>query len=208
MSHIDEAVGPVNEWDARTSDGLIATPTPATNIEQARYLTPDNTAAGDSDIHRATKAACQIWREQLLDRSRRNPLLFYRALKVGTVDLGPYPEAVQKLFAGKTVSAAELSPNPLRRAESHLHHPGQLDLIAPGTDAPAGETPASVRRRLRAVRRVAQSNREEKGLETLCLALGIATWPTGDGGRPYDAPILLFPAKIRTPDRGSQELRL
>jgi hypothetical protein len=49
---------------------------------------------------------------------------------------------------------------------------------------------------------------EEKGLETLHLALGMATWPAADGGRPYEAPILLLPARIEARGRADDELRV
>jgi hypothetical protein len=52
------------------------------------------------------------------------------------------------------------------------------------------------------------SNREEKGIETLHLAMGMATWPASDGGRPYDAPVLLLPARIEARGRAGDEPRL
>ena len=36
-------------------------------------------------------------------------------------------------------------------------------------------------------------NLEERGLDTLFLGLGMATWQPDDDGRPTDAPILLMP---------------
>jgi len=46
---------------------------------------------------------------------------------------------------------------------------------------------------LKDVRRKARENTEEKGLSTLYLTLGLATWSIGDGGRAPEAPVLLYP---------------
>ena len=65
-----------------------------------------------------------------------------------------------------------------------------------------------MRKALVAIQRKALGNLEEKGIETLHLALGMATWAASDGGRPYEAPVLLFPAKIEARGRRGEELRL
>ena len=49
---------------------------------------------------------------------------------------------------------------------------------------------------LREIARRALANAEEKGLHTLFVALGMATWPAEDGGRPAQAPVLLFPVAL------------
>ena len=59
-----------------------------------------------------------------------------------------------------------------------------------------------------ALRRKALGNLEEKGSQTLHLAVGMATWPAADGGRPYAAPILLVPATIDSRGRSGNDLRL
>ena len=38
--------------------------------------------------------------------------------------------------------------------------------------------------------------------------MGMATWPAADGGRPYDAPVLLLPARIEARGRAGDDLRL
>ncbi|MGH9204757.1 MAG: DUF4011 domain-containing protein, partial [Vicinamibacterales bacterium] len=65
-----------------------------------------------------------------------------------------------------------------------------------------------VRNALIALQRKALGNLEEKGIETLHLAMEMATWPASDGGRPYDAPVLLLPARIETRGRTGEDLRL
>lgn len=49
---------------------------------------------------------------------------------------------------------------------------------------------------LRDISRRALENLEEKGLSTLFLTFGMATWPAMDGGRPAEAPVLLLPVAI------------
>lgn len=44
--------------------------------------------------------------------------------------------------------------------------------------------------------RRALENQEEKGLATMFVALGMATWKSSDGGRSSDAPILLLPVSL------------
>jgi very-short-patch-repair endonuclease len=51
---------------------------------------------------------------------------------------------------------------------------------------------------VREIARRAQANAEEKGLQTLFVALGMATWAATDGGRPADAPVLLCPVALET----------
>ena len=58
---------------------------------------------------------------------------------------------------------------------------------------------------MRKIRRDATANLEEKGLDTLFLALGIATWTALDGGSPANAPVILIPIKIESAGRWSQE---
>ncbi len=60
----------------------------------------------------------------------------------------------------------------------------------------------------REIARRALANLEEKGLQTLFVAIGKATWPATDGGRPTDAPILLIPAALETKGHGNQNFYL
>lgn len=148
---------------------------------------------------RLVAAAREQWVRQLIDNSRNNTLLFYRELKVGTLDLTDWRPAVDDLLRWKAV--------------------GQEALLPPGDNAPAmrgharSEKGSDAERqrllhRLTAIQRKAREDEEEKGLETLVLALGSASWPAGDGGRAYDAPVLLVPVRIRSRGRTGEDLRL
>jgi very-short-patch-repair endonuclease len=123
--------------------------------------------------------ACQGWKDRLVDLSRRNPLLYYQARKTSTLEFGlPRPDLVRRLFAGKAVRIAELS------------------------DAPDGAARALAAHKKRV------ENFEERGLSTLHLAFGLATWTIDDGGRPPAAPLLLLPVSSTTEHRGAREVEL
>jgi hypothetical protein len=141
---------------------------------------------------------CDVWIRRLIDYSRANSLLFYRDLKVGTLDLTAETEAVGRLLAGDKLTVESLisagrytgSPDPVVRTRIEA------------------EARQKVRSALLAIQRKALSNLEEKGIGTLHLAIGMATWPASDGGRPYNAPVLLLPARIEARGRASKDLLL
>jgi very-short-patch-repair endonuclease len=121
----------------------------------------------------AVDRARQSWIRKLIDLSRRNNLLYYRPLKTGTLDLSSADAAgMAALLSGvESISISKLLPN--------------------GKDE-------SVTSLARDIARRALANAEEKGLQTLFVALGMATWVESDGGRPPDAPVLLFPVALET----------
>ena len=150
------------------------------------------------EIRRIVDAARGVWIRRLIDHSRANSLLFYRDLKVGTLDLSAEPEAVNRILAGNALTVESLisasryaeSPDPVVRERAKA------------------EARQKARSALVALQRKALGNLEEKGIETLHLAMGMATWPAADGGRPYDAPVLLLPARIEARGRAGDDLRL
>ena len=112
------------------------------------------------------------WVSRLIDVSRRNNLLYFRPTPTNSIELASGSAAISELLAGKTVSAQSLLP----------------DL----TDRPG---------RVLSIARKAMENSEEKGLQTLYLALGFATWSIGDGGRNPKAPIFLLPLQMKKKGR-------
>lgn len=119
------------------------------------------------------------WIRHLIDLSRRNNLLYYRELKRGTLDFSDCnSKALKELLTGKTVPLIRLLPQ-------------------------AEELKAAAQ--VQGIRRRALANLEEKGLETLFLALGMATWTPTDGGRPPEAAVLLLPIQVDA--RGAIKLK-
>ena len=133
----------------------------------------------------AVCAAAGRWREQLVDTSGRNRLRNYRDLKTGTLDLTPDndngldADALDQLLAGDTV--------PL----SHLFPPF-MDETDAFDDA---------RKRVSAISKNARSDFEEKGIDTLFAAIGLATWKVEQGATPPNAPVLLAPLEIEARGR-------
>jgi very-short-patch-repair endonuclease len=126
--------------------------------------------------------AIAAWQRRLIDRSRGNTLLYFRDLKSGTLDLSAAPpERLQQLLAGATLRIDQLVPE----------QPG----LKPGA-------------RARAIMRRARVNQEEKGIATLFLALGLASWPTPGDRRPPAAPVLLVPMQLELLSRVGPVLTL
>ena len=126
-----------------------------------------STPSIDSKRKQLVDKARDLWTRRLIDLSRRNNLLYYRPLKTGTLDLaGADVEEVKRLIAGEKVSTRKLFPD---KNEEHL---GAI---------------------FRNIARKALENSEEKGLQTLFLAFGMATWPAKDEGRPAEAAVVLVP---------------
>ena len=95
----------------------------------------------------AIESAAKVWTGQLVDLTARNNLLFYRDLKVGTLDLdGVAPDLLTSLLAGRTIAVSRMFPDPDARSDA-----GQV--------------------RGRAVHNRAREHFEERGLETLVPGL-------------------------------------
>jgi len=130
----------------------------------------------------AVTRARDVWVNRLIDLSRRNRLLYHRDLKTGTLDLTAHDPAVMgNLLRGDSVTLGRLLP--------------QADEAA--TSSCAQE-----------IRRTALANREEKGLETLSIAIGFASWVSADGGRPALSPVILAPVVIEKRGREGRTLAL
>jgi very-short-patch-repair endonuclease len=125
--------------------------------------------------------ARQQWIRKLIDPSRRNNLLYFRQLKKGTLDLtGASGDSFAAFFAGTSVPVSKL----------FAEEPERLEEV------------------VREIARRALSNFEEKGLQTLFVALGIATWQVDDGGRAPESPILLLPVSLNPQGRASRSFSL
>ncbi len=119
--------------------------------------------------------------EKLLDATRNNPLLYYkdsRTTRFGVPDAES--EFVAALAAGHLVRGAEF-----------------------GVTDDAGAV--ALRKRLTAIKAKAREFEEERGLRTLFLAVGMATWKSHDGGRDPLAPLFLIPAEIADDPRARGE---
>jgi hypothetical protein len=118
-----------------------------------------------------------------VDLSRRNNLLSFRELKVGTLDISDAPaEDMQALLQ----SGASTGEGVRLRT-----------LISEDRRTQAEASLAEIDARARA-------NFEEKGLNTLFVALGLASWTASDGGRDAASPVLLIPIEATPIGKGGQ----
>ena len=125
--------------------------------------------------------AVKTWTGQLVDLGRRNTLLYYRDLKQGTLDIGPGTGA-------NIVAVGDLLSSRTMRLSSMF---GDVALTAAA-------------RRARTVKAKATENYEERGLQTLFLAWGMATWTNSRGVAIPAAPV----CSVRGPSvRGAEPRR-
>lgn len=144
-----------------------------------------NKQFNESRMTRVNQAR-ERWKQQLFDLGRRNNLLYFRDLKTGSLRIPP------EAFTSEPLMAFLHDGSPLGR-----------DFLLFG-----GSDPGVVLGKLRAIRDQARANREEKGIQTLYLALGMATWHTPDHGRPPAAPIWLVPVDIEIAGTDSTRVTL
>ena len=91
------------------------------------------------------------WTAALVDLGGRNNLLHYRDLRQGTLDITlANHQALMSLLQGRSVKVSALFGNSEQRDQAL--------------------------RRIRVIYNKAKENFEERGLETLSLACGLATW--------------------------------
>ena len=162
----------------------LASPTRARHPVLVRSK-PDDPAPPPLDSKRRTQVdtAREAWIRALIDRSRRNNLLYFRDLKTGTLDLtGANPAAMGRLLAGEEISLKRLLPE--------------------GVDLKSSEA------KLLEIRDHALINTEERGIETMFMAMGMATWDPPDGERPAEAAILLVPLRVEALARGRHGLNM
>lgn len=136
-------------------------------------MTPETRPPVPGDRRRLVEAAVKVWTGQLIDLGGRNTLLYYRDLKAGTLDLSPgagaSDAARESLLGSRTVRLSELF-------------------------GLAGVAAAA--RRARVIQAKAKENFEERGLHTLFLAWGMATWTNEGGTAVPAAPVLLRQAHL------------
>lgn len=117
-------------------------------------------------------AAVDRWSRQLVDLGGRNTLLWYRDLSAGTLDLTmAHPGGLSVLMAGGS--------------------PRLRDLFREDTAF------AEARHRARTIAAKSRELLEERGIATLHLAIGMATWTLPRSTRTPMAPVLLRSATLR-----------
>jgi very-short-patch-repair endonuclease len=127
--------------------------------------------------------AVRSWSGQLVDLSGRNNLLYYRDLKVGSLPLDGCPQGlIFGALAGQTVRLSSLFPDDEEREDAI--------------------------KRARAVRNKGNAHFEERGLETLYLAVGMARWTAQKSASQPAAPVLLVPLRLAPKGAAQEEFDL
>jgi very-short-patch-repair endonuclease len=154
------------------------------DVVQGREVEAPEDLAGQLRL-RKVEAAVRAWTGQLIDLGGRNTLLYYKDLKQGTLDIGPgsgaEPAAVGALLASRTVRLSEIFD--------------------------ASVLPSSARRG-RTIRAKATENFEERGLRTLHVAWGMATWENPRGASTPAAPVLLRLANLAARGGAGEDFEL
>lgn len=115
--------------------------------------------------------ACEQWIQDLTDLSRRNNLLYYKDLKVGTLNLNNYvPEFLEDLLRGNKISINDLLS--LKDNDSEVY------------------------RKIKLIHKRSKQNLEERGIDTLLIAYGFVTWKPESDNQPINAPLVLIPINI------------
>ncbi len=118
------------------------------------------------------RAAVATWTKHLVDLGGRNTLLWYRDLPTGTLDLTTsHPGGLAKLMSGAPTRLSEL-----------VREPAALD---------------EARRRVRAIAGKTRELKEERGIATGFIAVGMATWSLPAVRRSPAAPVLLRSCVLR-----------
>jgi len=129
---------------------------------------------GGTDPARRRRVADAIarWTADLVDLTARNSLLYYRDLVRGTVDLSGRERDAEPLLAGDGVRLSAIF---------------------------AASPPGDLAVRARAIRAKAREAQEERGIDVLFLAWGMATWDEPEAARalPLQAPVVLVPVALR-----------
>lgn len=152
------ADAPVVTGDAGDQTALLV------DLTETQEVSPD-----ESPRAQRIRLTARRWADSLIDMSGANRLIYYRDLKVGTLDLaGAKPEAVTALLAGQARTISDLFPEPDKRVDAM--------------------------KRMRAIRSKVRELSEERGLDAGYLAMGVATWHEAE--RAPRAPVLLHALKI------------
>lgn len=178
------------------------------DYEAARRQVQTERAAGAGRFSRKYS----FWKERLLDLTAGNRLLNFRPTKVATI--GVTAPRVEALY-DRLVNREESLSFPLYQGRVQLL---LADVTAEGDDAGAGsvparyqvvpgdlevagKTPPELEKSLYRLSALARSSKEERGINTLYLALGMLVWRPVDGAGEQRAPLLLVPVELGRQDR-------
>lgn len=174
-------------------EATVSAPSAAVSATDRQSSDPPSAPATDSSRWQTVESAVERWKSDLIDLTARNRLLYMRDLRTGTLSFDASArDALMQLVAGKRVALSKLVP----RSKLPVNPEAKL---TPFEDAV---------RRTRSIVRTARSYEEERGVRTLFLACGVATWRSDRASRPPAAPVLLVPLSIKARGASQQDFDL
>jgi very-short-patch-repair endonuclease len=182
-----------NSRKTSTRSSVSAKPTKkrVSTVLQEELLPDEPVKRVDERFRALIEGRVGQWKEQLMDLSRRNNLLFFRETKTQHLDLSKAnQQELLKLLAGESVSVDKL-----------FTFPGEPSTVA-----------EEAKRRLKSVFAKATENYEERSLDTLSVGIGECSWDfegTKAVGKATGvvenkvprAPLLLVPAEVKRGQR-------
>ncbi|MGO9126027.1 MAG: DUF4011 domain-containing protein [Terriglobales bacterium] len=165
----------------------------------------------DPSLRSRFESKYDIWKEKLLDLSGSNRLLNFKTTKISTVKI-TRPSA-SGLFEQLVLSEQSLKfpfyrgrasvPKDIWSLSGDSRDANTRDedwLITPG-DLDTTKTPPELDKSLGKLAKLARSSREERGVNTLYLALGMLEWHPIQNAEPQLAPLLLIPVDLKRENR-------
>lgn len=165
----------IRDWDVPSPHDDPEGPSADEQLEEEAVLEvvdlPDAVAGYSKRRVDLVQRAVKEWTHQLIDLGGRNNMLNYRDLKRGTMDLTiAEPTALSNLLHGKATRVSALITG--------------------------DEDRENALRRVRTIFKKASENFEERGIETLSLACGLATWDNPKSAWQPRAPVLIRRASL------------
>lgn len=152
--------------------GPVGADSPAAGEERARAIAPP-----------VLTDALAVWRRELAGLGGPEPLMSFRDLHEGSLDLSTaHPSGIAMFLAGRPTRLSHM-----------FREPGVL-----------GDT----RRRARAIRQAAAALSDEHGLRACVLAVGLASWRDAETGDVVSTPVLLRPLELRPRGSGQVDYEL
>jgi very-short-patch-repair endonuclease len=159
----------------------------------------------DDSLRSKFEKKYELWKQRLLDISAGNRLLNFRPTKVSTIQITS-PEVTDlfqrialserslrfPLYEGKTILSLS--------DESSEEVPPELYKVRPG-EIETPKSPPELEKSLYRLTTLSRVSKEERGVNTLYLALGMLEWRPADQAAIQRAPLLLVPVDLAREDR-------
>ena len=174
------------------------------------------------DIERAIETQLASWKARLVSFDGNNRQIFYRTLKVGSVDFDDQyadQNVLENLISGRKIKVSQIYPSLITKLDSREIQ----DLLKTEDDDELAENENSITgyeqdlnkawairlKKFEAIYRKSKTDSEEKNIETCFLAESFCTWEIQTpGGAIPNAPLIFHGIKIESISRGNNDFSL